>query len=420
MPAFPRPLTLVLSSALFLPIGISAQTTAQTPIPPAASNAPKTEAQLNDEAARANGLYQQSQPLAALPLYQDLHTQRPQNPLYTERLAMGWIAAAGASTSPQEQAADRNRARALFLEAQAAGDHSDLLQVMLEKLGPAEPASGTGGASTMSASDPRVPGGPFAQAELLFSKGDIQGAIALYQKSWQQHPDFYSAPLYAGDAEYKLNHYDQASVWFERAIAINTDIETAHRYWADCLMKAGKPQEARRQYIEAFIADPYSKGPRLAFRAWARIQNVPYIPPPIQLGARAESGANGGSTITLDQKLSPPFIAAWTTFALTATVWQRGEFAKRYPNEKVYRHSLAEESASLHAALKSLRNASLPESGWDSTFRALADLEKDNMIECWILLDAPDNGTAQDYLAYRAAHRDLLRAYIEKYDLHPA
>ena len=41
-------------------------------------------------------------------------------------------------------------------------------------------------------------------------------------------------------------------------------------------------------------------------------------------------------------------------------------------------------------------------------------------MECWILLDAPDQGTAQDYVTYRATHRDLLRAYIEKYDLHPA
>jgi hypothetical protein len=46
-------------------------------------------------------------------------------------------------------------------------------------------------------------------------------------------------------------------------------------------------------------------------------------------------------------------------------------------------------------------------------------LEKDNMLECWILLDDPDQGVAQDYIAYRAAHRDLLIAYVEKYDLHP-
>ena len=41
------------------------------------------------------------------------------------------------------------------------------------------------------------------------------------------------------------------------------------------------------------------------------------------------------------------------------------------------------------------------------------------MLVCWILLDDPDQGIAQDYVAYRAAHRDLLRAYIAKYDVHP-
>ena len=179
----------------------------------ASAQAPaKTEAALNDEATRADALYKQAQTLATLPLYQDLHAARPANSLYTERLAMGWIAAAGASPSPQEGVADRNRARQFLLEAQTAGDHSDLLQVMLEKLGPPEATPGP--TAALSVSDPRLPGGPYAQAELLFSKGDIQGAIALYQKSWQQHPDFYSAPLYAGDAEYKLAHYDQAGVWF--------------------------------------------------------------------------------------------------------------------------------------------------------------------------------------------------------------
>ena len=379
----------------------------------------KTEADLNAEAARADALYKQAQALATLPLYQNLHAQRPANTVYTERLAMAWIAAAGASASPQEQVADRNLARKFFLEAQAAGDHSDLLQVMLEKLGPAQ-ASPSASTASISPSDPRAPAGPFAQAELLFSKGDIQGAIVLYEQSFHEHPDFYSAPLYAGDAEYKLNHFDQAGVWFARAIAVNPDIETAHRYWADCLMKDGKPLQARTQYIDAFLADPYSKAPRLALRAWGNSQHILYVPPPIQLGARVVTNPNGGTSITLDQKLTAPFITAWTTYALTSTAWQTTEFSKRYPNEKAYRHTVAEEAESLHAALKSLRATNLPESDYDPTFRALAALEKDNMIECFILLDAPDNGTAHDYAAYRAAHRDLLRAYIEKYDLHPA
>ena len=41
------------------------------------------------------------------------------------------------------------------------------------------------------------------------------------------------------------------------------------------------------------------------------------------------------------------------------------------------------------------------------------------MLECWILIDHPDQGIAQDYVAYRASHRELLHAYVAKYDVIP-
>jgi hypothetical protein len=51
--------------------------------------------------------------------------------------------------------------------------------------------------------------------------------------------------------------------------------------------------------------------------------------------------------------------------------------------------------------------------------KSLKALDADGMVECWILLDDADQGIAQDYVAFRAAHRDLLHAYIAKYDVHP-
>ena len=45
-------------------------------------------------------------------------------------------------------------------------------------------------------------------------------------------------------------------------------------------------------------------------------------------------------------------------------------------------------------------------------------LDKDGMIEPYVLLNAADRGIAQDYAAYRADHRDQLYAYIERYVVH--
>ncbi len=409
-----RSLTLTLC---LLSLSLCAPAQPQTPA--------KTDAELDDQAKHANELFLQGQPLATLPLYEELHAQRPASLVYTERLAAAYIAKSGADSSPQDALADRNTAHLLFKEAQSKGDNSDYLQIMMEKLNHADTAPSA--TTPISPDDPRAPGGAFVQAEQLFNKGDLKGAVSLYEQSWQKFPTFYPAPLYAGDSEYKLGHYDQAGVWFARAIAINNDAETAHRYWADCLLKAGKPELAREQYILAFIADPYQKGPRLQLRTFASMNHLAYFPPPITLPAPPTTtiGKDGKSntniTINFDPgKKDDPIAPSWLMYSMNSALWQGEKFKKQFPNEKTYRHSLAEEVDSIHLFLVGLRERKVKESQYDPTTRSLIALEKDNMIECWILLDAPDNGTAQDYVAYRAAHRDLLRAYIEKYDLHPA
>jgi len=375
----------------------------------------KTDAQLDEEAKQAEALYQSSQLLSALPLYEDLHAQRPGNALYTEFLAMAWVAKGGAAGSPEEARADNQHALNLFKEIQAAGKKSDLTQIMIEKL--------TAGLAAQPQPAGTLPQWRqvFDQAEILFNKGDLKGSVDLYRKSWEENPQFYSAPLFAGDAEYKLGHYDEAGVWFARAIAVNPDAETAHRYWADCLAKAGKPEEARRQYIEAFIADPYQKAPRLELISWARKNQMPYVAPTITLPAAPTTSKDGKINIIMappqpGDKLAP----AWLAYSMQGALWQGDKFKKAFPNEKQYRHTLMEEVDSLKLLLTVIGELKIAESDYTPTIRSLMALDKDGMLECWVLLDNPDNGTAQDYVAFRATHRDLLRAYIMKYDLHPA
>ena len=102
-----------------------------------------------------------------------------------------------------------------------------------------------------------------------------------------------------------------------------------------------------------------------------------------------------------------------------STIFRSGAFAKAYPNEKVYRHSLAEEAQSIRTGLSVLATQNVPAEKMDASWKTLKALDADGMLECWILLDHADQGIAQDYVAYRAAHRDLLQAYIAKYDVHP-
>jgi tetratricopeptide (TPR) repeat protein len=385
----------------------------QVPVAPNRTNI-KTEAQLDDEAKQADALFQQSRTVETLPMYQELHEQRPSRVFYTERLALAYVAKSGTLQDPAAAAAARGQAKKLLLEAKAAGDNSDLLQVMLSKLDEIEHAPADKG--------PKPAGqATLEQAELAFNQGDMKGAMVLYNKAWAENPKLYSVALFAGDAEFRQNHFDEAGMWFQRAIAINPDLETAYRYWGDALLKAGKADDARKEYVAAFVAEPYAKAPRLTLRTWAARNGFRYVPPPIALPAGPTTGKDGHINITLDgSKANDPLAPSYLMYSMNAALWQGDKFKKEFPQEKVYRHSLAEEVDTLHLLLVSIREQKVPESKYDATVRSLMALEKDGMLECWILLDNPDQGVAQDYAAFRAQHRDLLKAYVEKYDLHPA
>jgi hypothetical protein len=106
-------------------------------------------------------------------------------------------------------------------------------------------------------------------------------------------------------------------------------------------------------------------------------------------------------------------------YSMNSATWHSKKFKETYPAEAQYRHSLAEEVDGIRGALTVLSEQKITPEKMDPTWRTLSAIDKDGMLECWILLDAPDQGIAQDYLAYRAKHRDLLHAYIAKYDVHP-
>jgi hypothetical protein len=130
--------------------------------------------------------------------------------------------------------------------------------------------------------------------------------------------------------------------------------------------------------------------------------------------------AKGNTNITIDTStLDSPASSGWLMYSMNSTLWQESEFKKHYPLETQYRHSLAEEVSGLRGVLEALDNQKIPEKKLDPTLKSLKELDKDGMLECWILLDNPDQGIAQDYVAYRAKHRELLHAYIAKYDVHP-
>jgi len=114
-------------------------------------------------------------------------------------------------------------------------------------------------------------------------------------------------------------------------------------------MKSGKTSEARDKFIEAFIAEPY-RGLHETALLTGRIRITSCLlilkstfPPafhPLE---------NGKMSINLDPSLfkgddKNGASAAWMMYGLVRASWATTDFARAYPEEKVYRHSLKEEA----------------------------------------------------------------------------
>jgi tetratricopeptide (TPR) repeat protein len=376
----------------------------------AGSGATKNDAEVQKEDLQAQALYQQQNFLGSLPLFEDLHQQRPDSNVFRERLAMCLLAKA-ATEAPSDATVTRERAKKLLLENRAAGDNSNLLRIVLEKLSTP---------STALAVMQKSPGAEsMLKGEKAFSNGDLKKALELYKEAAEADPKLYEAALFAGDTEFKRKNYDEAGTWFAKAIAINPDRETAYRYWGDVLMQKGEQKAARGKFVDAVIAEPYSKASWVGLQQWANASNARLASPPITLPKQAVPDEKGNVRVTIDpSKAGDPASGAWLVYSTQPMMWRSTEFKKRYPNETVYRHSLAEEAEGLRSVIAVVKEQNIPEEKLDPTLKSLLALEKDGMLECWILLNGADQGIVQDYAAYRATHRELLHAYLDKDVIH--
>ena len=106
-------------------------------------------------------------------------------------------------------------------------------------------------------------------------------------------------------------------------------------------------------------------------------------------------------------------------YSLVRASWANTEFAKQYPNEKTYRHSLREEAAAMRAALKSLEEQKKGGKtiDVDRSLQVLAKLDKEGLLEAFILLALPDEGIANDFAPYRKTNVENLRRYVKQYVL---
>jgi tetratricopeptide (TPR) repeat protein len=369
----------------------------------------------NDEAARADALYQAGKRPEALPLYEDLTRANPNEQLYFERLADCLGAQAVQLSDPAQVKAIRIRERDAAKRALELGDTAEFVKSMAT-LDPDKPLY-SGIVSPGKAL--------LEEAEKAYTAGDFPAAMAKYEAAAEADGKLYEAPLFAGDTAYVQKDLPTAAHWFARAIAIDPNRETAYRYWGDAIMKFGNdPAAAKEKFIDAIVAEPYSKFAWQGIKQWAQIEKGTVLAPKIDRpgGPVVDPGKPNNVTINIDPDLTDekkhPGGAAWLGYSLARVNYRNDQFKKDFPGEKEYRHTLKEEDDALSKVVTIVRELKTPRESLDESLRNLVELSNAGMLDCWILISGSDDGIAKDYAAYRNGHRQLLHDYMERFVVH--
>lgn len=363
----------------------------------------QTDAELGDATVKLITLYKQQNFAEALPYAEKLVKAIPDNA--NLQFMYGFCLLGTSKTTKDKEAARQLviKSRQAFVKSKALGNEDELVTAMIASL-----------------SEDGVVAGKFSknqeaenamnEAESFFSQGKMDDALAQYQKALKLDPKIYEAALFSGDVYMNKDDFANAEIWYQKAIAINPDRETAYRYSATPLMKQKKYDEARTRYIEAYIVEPYSKFSTLGINQWGQETNTRLGHPKIDV-PEIKYDASGKATTVMNENSLTESSKYWLAYSLTRENWHREKFAKTFPNEKQYRHSLQEEAEALRSTLKSAKEAK----SVDPKFAILEKIDNDGLLEAYILLAIPDQGIAQDHPAYLKTNREKLRQYVSKY-----
>jgi tetratricopeptide (TPR) repeat protein len=369
--------------------------------------------------ADAMNLYDQNRHFEALPVLEKLLEKYPTDAVIMERLGSTLIMTSVAAGDADARKQLRARGRQLLARAKELGLTGNIDEYYLSSI----PEDGGPDAVFSSHKEANE---AMQEGEKAFARRDYGSAIKAYTQAMLLDPTLYSAVLFIGDSYFADRKNEDACEWFQRATKVDPNKEVAYRYWGDALMRQGKMDEAQSKFIEAIIAEPYVRQPWVGLKQWADANHIQAAHPDIKApkGPQTTAKADGSANITLNADVFAAVnkndgTGAWGIYQIIAGAWQAKVFKEKYPDEKQYRHSLAEESAALGAAAdsvkKDLEKGKLKTENLDSGIAALLKLSKAEMLQPFILLSRPDAGIAQDYEAYREKNRDKLRQYLRDF-----
>ena len=374
-----------------------------------------TQAQTNESVTelrrQASELMKQTKYTEALPLLEKIATVQPADGEIQFFLGFALIGQATTTKDAAARKALRVRGRNAFIKAKSLGYYEPRLDALIDDL----PEDGSDPADYSAKSKANE---LMKEGEAAFSQGKADEALKKYQQALEIDPKLYHAALFAGDIYLQKQDYAQAEIWYQKAIAIDPNIETAYRYSATPLMKQRKTDAARDRYVEAFITEPYNNYARAGLVQWAEATQTMIAHPKIDIPTDVSFDEKGDAKINLDASAllsgKDDGSFAWISYGVARSKWRKEKFAQTFPTEKVYRHSLAEEVDALRSVI-STATSDKRSKNLSPSLAKLKKLDESGLLEAYVLLARADEGIAQDHAPYLKQNREKLRRYMMEY-----
>lgn len=371
----------------------------------------QTPDEVSEATKKVGELFDQKRFDEAVPYLTTLVKAQPQEPKI--RFLLGFALLAKSKKVDEEDMGKLLAAQALaeFKKAKELGFEDEMNDKLIALLSTDATSGGNGTQAGYSknAEANKLMG----QAESFFAKSNYDQAFELYQKALQLDPNIYEAALFSGDVFLHKSDFKNAELWYQKAITINPERETAYRYSATPLMKQQKYNEARDRYIEAYITEPYGGMAIKGLMQWGQVTQTRLAHPKFSI-PEFKIDANGKSSSTINvNPLAMEGSMAWIGYTATRSEWYEKKFAKTFPNEKKYRHTLQEEVEALRSVIQIAKETKGKDK--NEQLEKLAKIDQEGLLEAYVLLAIPDDGIVQDHPAYLKQNREKLRQYVVKY-----
>ena len=256
------------------------------------------------------------------------------------------------------------------------------------------------------------------EGELMFTQRKLDEALAHYERAATLDPQYSQAWIYAGDCYYFQKKYAEAEQRFRKGVEVEPLNSQGWRFLADALMSQGKPGPAEGALMGGIAAQP-SQMPN-----WVKLNqlrtNSGFPLTSLNLVRKAK-GELDPAKHTINLTIDPSLKGTDPARQPDAGLWMSLATQQALDSKAAGSAPFATELAAWRKALKVVDELSAKGGGelQDPALKTMQMLARADQLEPALLLLQYRESWRAEFEAWKTAHPDGVRKFIDTYQLRP-